>query len=234
MSKFVFPIPPKLEGKLINVNKLVAYPRFPEKPDKNCFTIIDSGAFSLYQAGLEIHEKYLKGLAKHYNKYQSKKYKCVAPDVFTKPKKSIENFKLFKSLYPELKFYPVFQFNKLKQIDMLSFYTQIQFYKDINLDTIFISNPFLRAVEAKNQGLEDCIKEIKKVFKNSWVHILGAGWDLEDIQKWFSIKDIDSIDSISYYTSAQYRQEFCFPYQKEKPWDRAIENYKSLKKLCLA
>ena len=34
-----------------------------------------------------------------------------------------------------------------------------------------------------------------------WIHLLGAGWDLDDIKAWKSSKYIDSMDSIAYYTS---------------------------------
>lgn len=234
MAKFVFPVPPQLINQLDGVNKLIAFPREPENIELDKIHIFDSGAFGLYQSktGFEINDTYMDALARSYIRFQSKNYKCIAPDVFLKPKKTMNNFKAFKAKYPEIKICPVFQFKKLKELDSFSFYQQLNYYKQYNFDFVCVSNPYLRAVQAKEQGLENMLKIIKETF-NCHIHFLGAGWDLQDIIDYSRFNYLDTFDSVSYYTSAQYKQIFINEYQNKSWIKNALQNYNDLKNLCL-
>ena len=48
--------------------------------------------------------------------------------------------------------------------------------------------------------LNQVFKYMKEELRVDWIHILGAGWSLQDIKDWQDVGYYDSMDSIAYYT----------------------------------
>ena len=69
------------------------------------------------------------------------------------------------------------------------------------------------------------LEELFKYMKEQgviWIHVLGAGWSLEDIRDWCSIDYFESLDSIAYYATND---------RKEYGSLDALENVKNIVKL---
>jgi hypothetical protein len=143
----------------------------------------------------------MKKLSAHYEKYATENVFCVAPDEYLNPIASLSNFiswknsKLFQSVCP------VIQSWHEKQIDENCIMKQVKFYrKNTNQDRIFFSNNALTASEASFFGLNEIFRKIHQAgFK--WIHDLGAGWSLKDIKEWKKFEQLDSMDSIAYYST---------------------------------
>lgn len=185
---------------LIPLNRLFAYPSEPFLQNGG-YTILDSGAYGLYQRGSSINLNYMKKLSAHYEKYATENVFCVAPDEYLNPIASMSNFiswknsKLFQSVCP------VIQSWHEKQIDENCIMKQVKFYrKNTSQDRIFFSNNALTASEASFFGLNEIFRKIHQAgFK--WIHNLGAGWSLKDIKEWKKFEQLDSMDSIAYYST---------------------------------
>lgn len=198
---YVFPHCAKYESeiaKIKGISRLFAYPCKPHFENKGNITILDSGAFGLYKAKKSIGDEYMSKLNKHYHQYgNNHNVICVAPDVAGDPMRTMRNYQRWQKngYYPSIA--PVLQWdNKVSSINMLKY--QIDFYSNIsNCKTIL----FPTALDGKTSraiGLQSIFTYCKeKGF--DWLHILGAGWNIEDIKHWNSLQDIDSIDSIAYY-----------------------------------
>lgn len=202
LKKYVLPVPKKLRGYFVNFSRLYAYPEKPEQiENENEFIILDSGAFSLSKQGKQINKEYMLKLNNHYlNCNASNEFPilAVAPDVFLNPFSTMKNYEYWKS-QNYCNVCPVLQFSINKIIDYSSIKEQLDFYKEYpNSKIIFLSNPGLFAIEAISQDINRILSLIKS-YGYEWVHMLGAGWDAQDIVNWMKVKNLDSIDSIAYY-----------------------------------
>jgi len=188
--EFVYPIPAWMRGKILDRKRLYAFPNIPEEKP----FILDSGAFGLFKSGKRMNNAYFERLYKHYSLYEGWK---VAPDVFLDPRVSMNNFRLWMKKYADCRICPVVQFAKKKKIDQVLTEYQIEFYlNSINeLPIIFISNPGLIA----EAWPHDFFLKLKNKYNLNWIHLLGAGWNMNDIRIYATLKGLDSIDSIVYY-----------------------------------
>lgn len=225
--RYVLPIPDFLRGKLLEYNRLYAYPNVPESPAENGFVILDSGAFGLSFMGKKMDLSYMQDLSGHYarNNFHEHIY-CVAPDEFLNPYNTLKNLEkwLANSLYSKV--CVVFQCKQKRVVDKASILFLLEQYEDLPHDRriAFFSNPSLNGRQALQQQNEIsyCLDAIKER-GYGWIHNLGAGWNVDDIQSWSRIANFESMDSIAYYTSVQ-QKEF---------WTN--ENYKTDKRIryCL-
>jgi hypothetical protein len=202
MPEFVFPVNKKLRGKLYSYNRLYAFPSVPEfTQDK--LIILDSGAFGLSKSGGKMDTDYMMRLNHYYAKYDNDNIIHVAPDVFLDPGQTMNNFEYWFDIKFFDKIKPVIQFRQKLKLDD-SMYKQLLFYqnKNIKFDFLFISNPGMLAIDFKILFFDDILQELKKEFKISHIHILGAGWNEQDIREWSTFKYVDTIDSIAYYLAA--------------------------------
>lgn len=201
MDFFVFPHCKGSESELMqltNCGRLYAYPAIPKKQDCQ-ITILDSGAYGLSQAGRTMGIKYLKNLSEHYERYYNDHTICVAPDVVCNPMATIQNFKKWHDLKLFKNISPVIQPADKKSIDFELYKYQIDFYtKKYDIKIMLFSN-WLSADLAIAQGVQKSV-DYARSQGVTYIHMLGAGWNLSDVKKWNSIRGINSCDSIAYYT----------------------------------
>jgi len=190
--EYVFPIPIRLRGRLLDFKRLYAFPAIPEE---NPF-ILDSGAFALSKSGGRMDGEYFERLYKYYKKYFGSYAHNVAPDVFLNPRQTMKNFEVWREKYADCQVWPVIQCTS-KKIEWALIKYQLDFYSELFncLKILFFSNPSLRG----SSYPKDIFQKIKDQYRVEWIHILGAGWNLEDIKIYARLEGLDSIDSIAYY-----------------------------------
>jgi hypothetical protein len=201
MTKFVCCVPKELRGRLLDFPRLYAYPTAPE-PARD-FVILDSGAFEMSMRGKQIDEMHMKKMNDHYQKFGASNDKPVigvAPDVFLNPAATMKNWQTWNANH-YAPVAPVIQFTAMKKIDLYSVMKQVKFYGVHPF--AFISNPGLRGAEAWSRSFQHAVNLVRENMKPNWIHILGAGWDRQDVADWKRISGIDSIDTIAYYTAAR-------------------------------
>lgn len=195
---FVCPVPKWLRGKLLEHNRLYAFPTKPEPLFNSEFQILDSGAYALSFTGKKMNDEYLENLNKHYIKFGGDNIYCVAPDTFLDFKDTITKFKRWHNLgYTKVQ--PVIQMLEAKDFNWEIIKYQFDFYSEFfngNIDFVLFSNPFCRQVEYP----KDLFKKIHKLYAIDWIHNLGAGWNLSDVSNWSKTK-INSIDTLAYYNA---------------------------------
>ncbi len=198
---YVLCIPKELRGKCVGFSKLYAFPRDPEPPEGE-LRILDSGAFGLSKAGRQtrMSADYMRRLAEYYRCFGNVAGTvCVAPDVFGDPDQTLRQWRWWRTEgFPSVA--PVIQFPR-KRLDLNSVVAQCRAYVPWNPEFVCISNPGLWAVQAEAQ-LRVVLSITRELLRPAWVHVLGAGWDIEDILAWSRL-GFESIDSIAYYTAAQ-------------------------------
>ena len=219
---YVFPIPSWLKGEMLTYKRLYAFPAMPEEKP----FILDSGAFALSKSGKKMDDAYLDQLHKYYTKYPAYH---VAPDVFLNPEKSMDNFDIWCENYPDCLVFPVVQF-QVKEINILVAQYQLDFYFERfkELEVLFISNPSLLAWNYP----VDFFQEIKNKYQVNYIHLLGAGWNLQDVQRYACLPELDSIDSIAYYNSTNTERGNWSKIKGNKK-QIAIENAKRAKEVIL-
>lgn len=205
MSKiYVFPNCAKKEkkiGEMQGISRLFAYPGKPHFRNNGKITVLDSGAWGLSISGGKMDNRYMKKLSKHYNEFGQYRddILCIAPDEFLNPTQSMMNLrKWFKNNY-YTKVTPVIQAESKKNINIDNLKFQVDYYLNFS-DTLCFSNNALTGEMAKMFRLEELFLYAKEKGCR-WIHVLGAGWSLKDIEDWFSIKYFDSLDSVAYYST---------------------------------
>lgn len=204
-------------SKIQGISRLFAFPCKPHFDNRGKIVILDSGAFGLYQQGYKMTDNHIKKLSAHYEQYHSENVLCIAPDEFLNPTTSMFNLQkwLKRGYFKHIT--PVVQAERKDYINIDNLIMQADFYRNYS-DTICFSNNNLTGDVAKYLKLEIFAKHCKDIgFK--WLHVLGAGWNIDDIMNWSQIKYIDSIDSIAYYRKDFFNGD-------------AIENIKEIRK-CL-
>lgn len=207
---YVFPHYAKGETEITQIkgiSRLFAYPSKPHFENQGAITILDSGAFAIYQSKnrYAMGKNYISRLNQHYQQYgTASNVICVAPDVLGSVQKTMRNFQdwMKNGYYPKIS--PVLQRNSvIPNIDLLKY--QIEFYADIAQSKTILIPAGTDGKTAKAIGFPKVTEYCKRYF--DWVHVLGAGWTLEDIRHWQSIDSVDSIDCTNYYRP--YNQK-CF------------------------
>lgn len=224
MTEYVFPHYAKQEeeiSKIQGISRLFAYPKTPHYKNNGKKVIMDSGAFGLSLQGRKINKNHMIKLDKHYRDNVRENTLCIAPDEYLNPMQSMMNIRKWfaNDYYPHVS--AVIQANQEKIIDINNLKFQAHYYSSFT-DEICFSNNSLTSEMAKMYKLEELFRYMKKELKVKWIHILGAGWDLEDIKGWLDIGYYDSLDSIAYY-QPRYVEQF----GSLEP----IENIKSICKL---
>lgn len=203
--RYVLPIPSFLRGKLLEYNRLYAYPTLPEPPAENGFVVMDSGAFAMLKSEREIDKNYMVKLAKHYQEHgQFERYFCAAPDVSKNPKKSMSNFLFWKNEgFPKV--YPVLQFES-RGFNWYSIEKQMDFYLSYlqEIPFLFFAKRGSTAIECVNYKLNEKLEAIKQKYGVKWIHIFAGGWNKTDVATFSTVDSLDSIDSIAYYDRAKH------------------------------
>ena len=198
---YVLCVPEQLRGRLAGFPRLYAFPREPE-PSEGELCILDSGAFGLSKAGRQTHMSadYMRRLDEHYRRFGvAANTVCVAPDVFGDPGQTLRQWRWWHAEgMPAV--VPVVQFPR-KRLDLNSVVAQCRAYAPWRPEFVCVSNPSLRAAQAYEQ-LRVALQVLRELLHPAWVHVLGAGWDVEDILAWGQL-GFESIDSVAYYTTAQ-------------------------------
>lgn len=201
MDFFVFPHFEKSEKDLSQFSdcgRLFAYPCEPKFQDCK-IVILDSGAYGLFESGRKMGANYFKKLSAHYEKFYTEKTICVAPDVVCDPLLTMTNFKKWHKLNLFEHIAPVIQPASKQEIDFDLYKYQIDFYtKKYDIKIMLFSN-WLSADLAIAQGVQKSV-DYARSRGVTYIHMLGAGWNLPDVKKWNSIRGINSCDSIAYYT----------------------------------
>ena len=202
MDFYVFPHCPRAEGalsKLEECGRLWAYPATPVQ-QKCRITILDSGAYGLFQSGRKMSRKYFRELSEHYRTYNSKNTLCVAPDAVCDPMQTMYNFDRWHraSLFPHV--CPVIQPDSKRSLNFDLYQYQVDYYvKAYHSKIIFLSN-WLPAEIAIGLGIQRIVDYIL-ARGVEYIHVLGAGWNLRDVLQWHTVRGINSCDSIAYYTA---------------------------------
>lgn len=185
-----------------NVGRLFAYPSIPINIDNKNIVILDSGGYGMSQAGKKISLNYMKKLSRHYEKYNRDNVICVAPDEWMNAGQTIlylkkwHNNNLFKSVVP------VLQDERKGVVNVENMMRQAEFYRKFS-DKIMYSNNGIYGNSHMATKVNKVVKHLKEKLGYKYIHLLGAGWNLEDVRAWAKSEWIDSIDSIAYYTSSK-------------------------------
>lgn len=197
---FVFPYCPVCENKISQIDgisRLFAFPTIPTFSNNATITILDSGAFGLSLVKQKTTTNYMQRLSKHYETHYTANVLCIAPDEFLNPSTSMFNFLKWHKLGLFKNVTPVLQAQSKDLIDITDLCKQADFYRKYS-DTICFSNNGLTSEKAMYLRLNKLFDYLIQLdFK--WVHVLGAGWNNEDIIGWSQFDGVSSIDTIAYY-----------------------------------
>ena len=83
-----------------------------------------------------------------------------------------------------------------------------------------------------HQYPKDIFKKIKDQYSVNWIHNLGAGWNIQDIQGYMKLSDLDSIDSIAYY-NATHTQDGNWTRLKGTKQQKVLANASYVTKITL-
>jgi len=184
------------------ISRLFAYPKVPHFKNHGERVILDSGAFGIYSHNGVMTENYKKKLSSHYEKFDREEVMCVAPDILGNPTMTMRNYDNWIKSGKHSRICPVIQPSGTKMLNVNEMKYQIDYYvKRYNTKRIFVSNFFSGDV-AIAQGMAEICDYAKSV-GIEWIHIFGAGWSLRDISIWSTIRTIDSMDSIAYYSTRE-------------------------------
>lgn len=200
---FILSSNPLLEPELQDFDRLYAYPREPIFSNNNKMIILDSGAFGLSMANKKMDATYIKNLGLHYLRFMTENTYCIAPDVFKFPTLSMKQYEQFKRMYPLLDVAPVIQFTE-PVADIFSAKKQIKFYSGLCKPKMICVSNHKFDIQKQMNALKRICNFIYKAFGDVKIHALGAGFNCRDVGEWMKT-GITSMDSISYYTDAQYK-----------------------------
>ena len=188
--------------KIQGISRLFAFPVEPHFENNGRIVILDSGAFGLSVKKRKMSLKHMEQLNGFYHKYSDKENViCVAPDEFLNPVQTMMNFKKWRKNGFFHKVAAVLQCERKYEVNIEQLKWQAEFYREYT-DVIFFSNNGLRGKYAQSIGIERLFKYMKENLNVKWIHVLGAGWGIEDIKDWCAIPYFDSLDSIAYYRSS--------------------------------
>lgn len=217
---FVFAVTPLLRGHLLEYPRLYAFPAEPERTHADGERLIlDSGAFGLFKRGGRMDAAYMESLHAHYTRFGADNQWPVvgiAPDVYLSPRETVRNWHRWHAA-GRAPVAPVIQFPAERRIDLKSVYWQAQVYRGV--PWIAVSNPSARGLEALRSEMPTAIQMLREITGAQWVHILGAGWDIDDLRAWARMPGVDSADSIAYAIN-----DMAWDGQRLPPRERALRN----------
>lgn len=147
-----------------------------------------------------MNEQYMCDLSRHYHKYADNRTICVAPDVVQDPLETMKNYKKWinSGKYPDIA--PVMQLLEKSRIEKTALKYQIDYYT-----AFFGVRTILFALcQRSDIAIYSGIGEITEYARSKgveYIHMLGAGWDMDDVRCWAQSGLVDSIDCTSYYNS---------------------------------
>jgi hypothetical protein len=210
LSNFYYPAHHnKLRDYLLEYNRLYAYPNIPTVTNEHKI-ILDSGAFHMYKAKKPVTIEYADKLLEHYEQFKTySNIYCICADT---PKNPYKTKKLLEYMLKENPLVcPVLHNPSDKGFDAFSIKKQIENYSELCSDRFIAmsrSKLDINSDKALNT-LKFITKIVKKYFKH--FHIFGAGYNHNEVLRWRKT-GCDSIDSISYYTDAEYGESWDFNY----------------------
>lgn len=202
-NRFVCPIPKWLRGKLLDYNRLYAYPTIPEPLHNAEFIILDSGAYALSKFKGKMTNNYINNLAIHYAKYKTNNnIICVAPDRGGDYKTTIKQFEYYLTNY-EYNISPVLQFSG-HDFNWYELKFQIEYYKQNlkNVEFIFFAKRGAYSYELKDVEITKKIEYVLKELECKWIHFFAAGWGINEVKQFANFHKYISIDTINYYQAA--------------------------------
>lgn len=201
---YILPTPVELKGKLPGLGRLFSRPTHPEPLGNSELCILDNGAWGMHKRGRSWDERSLRDLESYYLRHGAEDHSPwygVMPDAYLDPDLTVKLFEWWVQ-HTNKRLGPVIQFKGKKDLGMYVLAEQIRVYREYKPSIVFISNPGLTGFESGDARFLGLVSVCREHFPGAWLHVLGAGWDLQDIALW-SQSGIDSIDSIAYYTDAQ-------------------------------
>lgn len=176
--------------------------------------VLDSGAFA--RSFQKMSERvsadvWMKQLAAWYRitraQHGDRVRWCVAPDVFGNPMRTYEYWQQWHEHYPDVPVVPVIQLWPKRPRDLMVVIREAKRYP--NQPIIMLSNPAGMNATAWGPLLDTMCKAIREHTGATHIHLLGAGWSLEDIARYQHVTQLDSLDSITYYLAAQRGERWC-------------------------
>lgn len=198
--RYIYPRHEESDGAInrLGLPRLFAYPHVPKT---DSFFIMDSGAYALSIRKQKMTTSHMVKLSAHYAKYYRDNCICIAPDEFKNPFVSMRNWAMWHAsgLFEHIT--PVIQATKNYSIELTQLFNQVDFYtQSRKVRTMCFSNNGLRGEDAKAQRLYSLFHYMRRKGVQ-YIHVLGAGWGIDDIKKWQQVGGWDSMDSIAYYTN---------------------------------
>jgi len=150
--------------------------------------------------------KVLPNLAEFYRQYQARNTICLAPDLALRAWETRRAWEMWHEEENRPAVVPVVQPGSKFNNAMYDILAQVDYYarwyreRGKVMRMICLGNSLVRAAEVRN--VIPILTQMIRRRGVEYIHILGAGWDMEDILNW-AILGVDSIDSTSYYTSAE-------------------------------
>ncbi len=162
--------------------------------------VLDCGTWGLHTRGKRYAERGFADLAAYYRTHSASWR--AAPDEYLRPDRTMENWRDWQRLFPDVPVAPVIQYQREGRPSASEVLRQLEEYASASSGVLLISNPGMTA-GAWLDHLAWAVAEVKRAVPGVWVHVLGAGWDPVDIALYRRVPGLDSIDSIAYYTDAQ-------------------------------
>lgn len=215
MLEYVFPHCKRFEKQIEavkGISRLYAYPGTPRFVNQSKIVILDSGAFGISRYNkYAMNKEYMLKLSEHYEYYSSLSNNtlCVAPDVFTDPIKSMSNFRKWHKLGLYRRITPVLQRSFKNSVNIDELKQQADIYREYS-NTVCIANSGMYGTQARAAGYSKFIRYLKEELEYEWIHILGAGFNLEDISAWKDVGYFDSMDSRAYFLCCESNDRTAF------------------------
>lgn len=137
-------------------------------------------------------------LSAHYEKFAKSNTLCIAPDEFLNPVQTMKNFRTWQRNNLFSKITPVLQRSVKKIVNIDELKMQAEYYREYS-DTVCVANAGMYGHEALLSRMDVLLRYIKKDLDYQWIHILGAGYSIEDIDNWKKVGNFDSLDSRAYF-----------------------------------
>ena len=139
----------------------------------------------------------MKKLSDFYKEFDNENTFCVAPDEWLNPSQSMYNFHLWNKLGLYENIVPVLQSEQKNLFDLDNLKKQADYYRGKS-KYVFIGNNNLTPEVARNLRFQSLLDYLHNI-GYEYVHLLGAGWNDDEIVGWSTFDYLNSVDSIAYY-----------------------------------
>jgi hypothetical protein len=229
MNNFYYPAHyDALREQNLAFNRLYAYPSKPTITP-NHKIILDSGAFHMHKARKPITTEYVRRLIEHYKPYMNMpNVYCIAADTPKNFSKSIDVTLRMLEYIPNI--CPVLHNTKKGCVDIFNIKKQVNKYAERCSNRFIAMSNNRLDISRDFSDIRYCVQFAKKHFKH--VHIFGAGYTPAQVKLWQDT-GADSVDSIGYYTNAQYGVVLSENYSKDDDFkSMSMKNLLYLNSLC--